>query len=233
MSLKFRMKGGAVATDPRLGRVASFDERSRQYPIRALLDRTAKPRSYTWRLGLHLDQGNTPACTGFSTAHELAAKPVVVDHVDQVLAMSLYIQARKNDEWPGEDYDGSSVLGAMKAASLGGYYSEYRWAFGIDDLILGVGHHGPSILGINWYDQMFHPDDDGTIHVGGSVAGGHAILCNGVNVKQERFWLSNSWGLDWSLNGGCWISFADTERLLKEDGEAVIPLKRLRPGNGH
>jgi hypothetical protein len=121
-----RLKGGAVATDPRLGRVPSFDERSRKYPIRALLDRTAKPRSYTWRLGLHLDQGNTPACTGFSTAHELAAKPVVVPHVDQVLAMSLYIQARKNDEWPGEEYDGSSVLGAMKAASQGGYYERIQ-----------------------------------------------------------------------------------------------------------
>lgn len=228
MSLKFRMRGGTAASDVRLGRVASFDDRSRDYPIRALLQRAAVPRSYTWRLGVHLDQGPTPACTGFSTAHELAAKPVVVDHVDQVLAMALYNRARQLDEWPGEDYDGSSVLGAVKAAAEGGYYDEYRWAFGIDDLVMAVGHHGPAILGVNWYTGQMETDDDGYVHVAGQVEGGHAICVTGVNVRRERFWLSQSWGLGWGLGGGCWISFTDVDRLLREDGEACIPVKRER-----
>lgn len=228
MKRRYLMRGRNFATDVRLGRVASFDPRSRDYPIRALLDRKAEPRSYTWRLDVHLDQGNTPACTGFSTAHELAARPVVVRHVDQVMAMALYIRARQLDEWEGEDYDGSSVLGAMKAAAGGGFYEEYRWSFSIDDLILAVGHHGPAVLGIPWYTSMFAPDVDGTVSVQGTVAGGHAILCNAVSVKRERFWLSNSWGPGFGLNGGCWISFDDVDRLLHEDGEAAVPVKRLR-----
>jgi hypothetical protein len=224
-----RLKGGAVATDPRLGRVPSFDERSRKFPIRALLDRTAKPRSYTWRLGLHLDQGNTPACTGFSTAHELAAKPVVVPHVDQVLAMSLYIRARQN--WTNGREEVTTVHPCwvpMKAATEGGYYDEYRWAFGIDDLIMAVGHHGPAILGVRWYTGQMQTDDDGYIHVAGNHEGDHAITATAVNIKKERLWLAQTWGLGWGLNGGCWISFADADRLLHEDGEACIPIKRER-----
>jgi hypothetical protein len=222
------MRGGHVATDIRLGRVPQFDERSRNFPIRALLDAGAKPRSYTWRLDTHLDQDNTPFCVGFSIAHELAARPVVVTHVDTMLAVGLYKRAQQLDEWPGEDYPGSSVLGGVKAASEGGYYDEYRWAFGIDDLIVAVGHHGPAVLGINWYRSMFGPDHDGTIHVDGSLSGGHAILTNRVDVKHERFFLSNSWGVGWGLNGGCWISFTDLDRLLHEDGEACIPISRER-----
>lgn len=224
---EFLMRGGGWASDARLGRVASFDARSRDYPIRALLAPAASPRSYTWRLGTHLDQGRTSACTGFSLAHELAARPVVVP-VDEALAQAFYVRARQLDEWPGEEYDGSSVLGAVKGATEGGFYSEYRWAFGLDDLVLAVGHHGPAILGINWYQEMFRPDVDGLLHVAGAVAGGHAILCSAVSVKRERFWLSNSWGLDWGLSGGAWVSFEDMGRLLREDGEACIPVKRGR-----
>ena len=224
----YRMKGNQVATDVRLGRVPSFDERSRKFPIRALLDRALRPRSYTWRLGIHLDQDGTPACTGFSTAHELAARPVVVQHVDAVLAMSLYMRARQLDEWPGEDYDGSSVLGAMKAAAAGGYYEEYRWAFGLDDLIMAVGHHGPAVLGVNWYTGMMSTDEEGFVSVAGRVEGGHAILCNGVSVKHEKFFLANSWGLDWGIGGGCWVTFGAMNRLLGEDGEAAVPVKRMR-----
>lgn len=222
-----RLRGGYTTTDVRLGRVPQHDDRNSRFPIRALLDRAARPRSYTWRLGTHLDQQQTPMCVGFSIAHELAARPVVCP-VDPVIAAGIYSLAQKNDDWAGEAYEGTSVLGGAKATKLMGFYDEYRWASGVDDFVLAVGYHGPAVIGINWYATMFHPDETGRLVVAGGVAGGHAILCNRVDVKNERAWLCNSWGLDWGIGGNAWLPFTDLSRLLGEDGEAMIPVTRER-----
>ncbi len=73
---------------------------------------------------------------------------------------------------------------------------------------------------------MFTPDSSNIIHVGGNLAGGHAILVNGVNIKNKLFRLHNSWGNHWGNNGEARISFADMDRLLHERGEACIPMRR-------
>ena len=73
---------------------------------------------------------------------------------------------------------------------------------------------------------MMDTDRKGYVHVTGDVVGGHAILCNRVNVTDRYFGLSNSWGpsgavmYQWGLGGTCRISLADMKRLLAEDGEA-------------
>ena len=211
----------------KLDRVVRFDERSRNYPIRSIIKQT-EPRSYTWKCDLWLDQGREGACTGFSMSHEAAARPVPVSGITNEIAFALYKRAQQLDEWPGENYEGSSVLGAMKAAVEKGWYKEYRWAFGVDDLALAVSRHGPAVLGVNWYAGMFYPDKQGFIHVTGTLAGGHAILCNGYNVKGKYFKLHNSWGKTWGVNGGCKISYDDMNTLLKQQGEACIPVTRLK-----
>jgi hypothetical protein len=225
-----RLKNNNTATDPRLGRIPEFDKRSLEYPIRALVlaEQASKPRSYTWRVNKWLDQGMEGACVGFSWTHELAARPMVVSDVDNLYARGIYKEAQKVDEWPGEDYEGTSVLAGAKVVQKLGHMEEYRWAFGLNDLILAVGYKGPAVLGINWYEPMFSPDEKGFIHVDGGLAGGHAILCYRVNVKQKFFGLWNSWGDSWGLNGACLVSFDDMERLLSEDGEACIPVHRLK-----
>jgi predicted chitinase len=64
-----------------------------------------------------LDQGNEGACTGFGLAtvanYLLLRRRVIPDNVP-VSARMLYQLARRYDEWPGEDYSGSSARGAMK-----------------------------------------------------------------------------------------------------------------------
>lgn len=210
----------------KLDRAVRFDERSRQFSIRAALPADVQPRSYTWACNLWLDQGSEGACTGFSLCHEAAAKPVEVKGITNQVAQEVYNRARQLDEWPGEDYEGSSVLGAIKAGKERGWYSEYRWAFGEEDLMLAIGHHGPAVLGINWYEGMFDPDSKGQLHVAGKLAGGHAILCNGFSVKTGLYRLHNSWGKGWGLCGEAFISRDDMRRLLKEQGEACIPVKR-------
>jgi hypothetical protein len=208
-------------------RRVSFDERSRGFPIRALLPR--EPRSYTWKVGPSLDQGNEGACVGFAWAHELAARPSVIDHVSAEVARTrLYHEARRLDAWPGEDYEGTSIIAGAKAVKALGGILEYRWAFGLDDLRLAVGHAGPAVLGINWHEAMEETDEHGYIHAAGMVLGGHAIVCYGVNQKGKYFLLQNSWGPSWGNEGSCRISFDDMNQLLRDDGEACIPVGRKR-----
>lgn len=35
-----------------------------------------------------------------------------------------------------------------------GFVPEYRWAFGVDDVLATLAHHGPVVLGLNWYAGM-------------------------------------------------------------------------------
>lgn len=210
---------------PRLGRRVQFDEQSRQFPVRKLI--TAKtPRSYTWGCAVWLDQGNTPACTGFSTTQKLAARYPILKTVSDTMALNLYHEAQKHDEYPGENYDGSSVLGAMKAAVALGYIGSYHWGFSIDDAILAIGYQGGGVAGINWYKDMFNPDAKGVIKPTGALAGGHAILVNGVDLKKGLVRLHNSWGRDWGVNGECFISIDDFDKLLKENGEFAVPIRK-------
>jgi hypothetical protein len=206
-------------------RIVHFDEKSRNFPIRTLIGEKPR-RSYTWRCDTFLNQGSEGACTGFAVSHEAAARPVVVKGITNETARQIYRRARQLDEWPGENYEGSSVLGAIKAGTEKGWYSEYRWAFGLEDAILALGYYGPGVAGLSWYTGMMKADSNGFIHPTGSIEGGHAILVNGVNVKKEYVRLHNSWGKSFGINGECFLSFDDFGRLLHEQGEFCIPVVR-------
>lgn len=226
-----RLKGGQTTDDYKLDRVVQFDEKSRDYPIRALVG-AQKPRSYSWACSVTLDQGSEGACVGFGWTHEKAAKPVPVSGMTNALALDTYHLAQTLDEWPGESYSGTSVLAGVKAGQQQGYYGEYRWAFGLDDVVLSLGYRGPVVLGIPWYDGMYTPvlkDSDYWVSVTGAKVGGHCILARAVNVQQRFVVLHNSWGSDWGRNGDARIGFDDLDRLLHEDGEACIPVERKRP----
>jgi hypothetical protein len=218
-----------IAGDPRLGRLTEFDERSRDFPIRALLEIRPAPRSYTWRCGVHLDQGQEGACVGFSWAHELAARPAV-NAVDDVLARKIYRRAQELDQWPGSAYSGTSVLAGAKAVQEAGGMAEYRWAFGLQDLVDGLGYAGPAVLGIDWHEGMFRPASDGRIRPTGPVLGGHAILAYRVVTplrgRPDQIWLRNSWGPGWGVGGDAWLSWDDMAQLLDAAGEACIPVGR-------
>lgn len=223
-----RLANGTEVADPRLGRIVEYDPRMRAFPIRPTIHINAKPRSMTWFCTTYLDQGNVGACVGFAVAHEAIARPDVRPNVSHATAMQIYKRAQQLDPWPGEDYEGTSVLAGVKAGFELGFYREYRWALTFEDLVLGVGHHGAAILGINWYSSMYNLDSNGFIHVNGSVAGGHSLLAVGVNVPEQKFRLHNSWGKSWGIRGDAFISFDDMRRLFVEQGEAVFPTPPTR-----
>lgn len=64
-----------------------------------------------------LDQGSEGACTGFglaAVANFLLRGRGRKASADEVSAWMLYSMAKRYDEWPGEEYSGSSARGAMK-----------------------------------------------------------------------------------------------------------------------
>ncbi len=79
-----------------------------------------------------LDQGREGACTGFGLAtvanYLLLRRRVIPDNVP-VSARMFYDLARRYDEWPGEDYSGSSARGAMKGWQKHGVCSEAAYPY--------------------------------------------------------------------------------------------------------
>ena len=229
-------------------RLVEFDERSRNY--RAVAGLENKPlRSYTWSCDVYNDQGYEGACVGFMWSHELSARPVVY-RVGADFALAVYYRARQIDPWPGEDYSGTSILAGIKAVMEKlnergqPLYGEYRWAFGLEDVVRTIGYRGPVGLGINWYYSMYEPDESGFIKPGGPLAGGHAILANGVklvkldpdiprtfdNIDLDKSFvrLHNSWGTGYGEGGDAFITLRDLGTLLDEDGEACVPIVRRK-----
>jgi hypothetical protein len=77
-----------------------------------------------------LDQGREGACTGFG----LAAVINLLNAEKRSLQFSasmrmLYEMAKKHDEWPGEDYAGSSCRGAIRGWKNMGVCSEEDWPY--------------------------------------------------------------------------------------------------------
>jgi hypothetical protein len=213
-----------MSTIRRFGRRIEFDERSRKFPIREKIVEKA-PRSYTWSCYFWLDQADTPRCVGYSWAHEFGARPIVIK-VSNATGDEMYVLAQDNDEWPGSNYDGSSVLGGAKGAVIKGYIKEYRWAFSEADLALAIAYKGPAVAGTYWTEGMCEPDEKGFIKPTGEIVGGHAYMINGISLKNDCYRIHNSWGRNWGIKGDCFIKRGDLATLLKDQGEACIPVVR-------
>lgn len=220
------LKGGQTTTDQRLDLVFHKDPRSLAYPVREVMEAT-KPRSYTWKGGPVVDQGNEGACVGFGWTGDIMARPhACTPPADpNRYAHDLYKAAQQIDAYPGDDYSGTDVIAGAKMLQQWGIVTEYRWAMGLDDVVLALGYKGPVVLGINWYASMYNAPG-GVVTVSGAKVGGHCILARGVNVKARTVLLRNSWGSDWGNGGDAVISFDDLGRLLAEDGEACVPIHR-------
>jgi hypothetical protein len=218
-----------------LGRRFAPDDRDRRFSMQATVfphpALPPRPRQRPYNLGMTLDQGATSQCVGYSCRDKLASAPFMV-HVDQgPSAFEIYTGAQKVDEWPGEDYDGTSVRGGFKFLQQTGYLSSYVWAASLEDCVRFLRDgYGTLVLGTNWYDRMFTPDEHGFVSLAGPIAGGHAYHCFWAVPEREEFWCKNSWGPSWGIElhkrPGCFkLRYADFARLLSEDGEAGAGLE--------
>ncbi len=190
---------------------------------------------------LILDQGKEGACTGFglaAVANYLLHKRKVMPDAEPVSPRMFYEMARRYDEWPGENYSGSSARGAMKGWHKHGVCALKAWPynsqnaggtltneraedaagrplgayFRVNHQDLVAMHSALAEVGIlyatsdvtrNWGNV----GQDGVIPPGGEVCGGHAFAI--VGFDERGFWIQNSWGDDWGLNGFALVTYDD------------------------
>ena len=201
-----------------LGRRHCFDERDRRFRM------ASPPTERTFRNWLSpgpiWDQGWTSQCVAYATNRYLISHPIV-----NKIAMphkTLYHEAQLIDEWPGEDYDGTSVRAAFKVLKRLGYVESYGWGYDIETIIRHILSFGPVVMGTDWTWDMDNPDEHGYVYPTGGVAGGHAFMVPCANRLRKNpdntigaFRIFNSWSKDWGQNGKAWISFDAMEMLIK------------------
>jgi hypothetical protein len=220
-----------------LGRVVQHDPRSKQFAYKAtpgaVLVSIRHPRFISV-----LDQLELGSCTGNaalgavgSAPHFPLIKSKVADWSEDT-AVGIYSDATVIDEWEGQwppTDTGSSGLAVAKVLQRRGWISGYRHTFSLEDMKAAL-QETPVLLGINWYENFFYPDRYGFISIEESyVAGGHEICVDEINMDDEYFGFTNSWGDGWGVQGRGKISFALMARLLSEDGDVVVPVPVTQP----
>jgi hypothetical protein len=80
-----------------------------------------------------LDQGEEGACTGFGLAAVINQLNFKMKLKLKVSPRMLYEMAKKHDEWPGEDYDGSSCRGAIRGWKNMGVCTEEDWPYSAEE----------------------------------------------------------------------------------------------------
>jgi hypothetical protein len=196
--------------------------------MRAILPTTPSIRTYRyWNAdGWWGDQKQTPQCVAYAWVHWLEDGPVGQRGTAPVVATAtLYAEAQAADEFPGTNYDGTSVRGGAKAVQARGFISSYHWASTLAEIVAALLDVGPVVVGVNWYEDMFTPDEAGLIHIGGALAGGHAFVLDGISVPHKLIRMKNSWGRNWGKNGFAYLAFEDVDHLLHEEGEAALALE--------
>lgn len=188
-----------------------------------------------------LDQGEEGACTGFGLAtvihYLLRTRRVVPDRGD-VSPWMIYEMARRYDEWPGEEYEGSSARGAMKGWHKHGVCSSAHWAKDIRDVdrhperfadalrrplgaylrvnhkdIVAI-HSAITEVGVLYATASVHDGWD-DVEPNGVIGYGDASKITGghafaiVAYDRHGFWIQNSWGRGWGRRGFGLVSYDD------------------------
>ena len=208
-----------------LGRLHIPDERDHNFLMASVLTPAPAIRKYQyWLPGVVLDQSSQPHCVGFSWKQWLQGSPVRTK--TGPAAGSIYSEAQKIDDWPGENYEGTSVRAGAKVLEDLGHIAEYRWCYDIDTLRNWILTKGPVVLGTTWTADMFSVDKHGFVYPTGSVVGGHAYLCYGYSDRFKAFRCVNSWGSAWGQNGRFFIRENDVQQLLDDEGEACAAVEK-------
>ena len=192
------------------------------------------------------NQGRDASCTGFALAHVidfLLSREVGPDRPDPVSSRMLYEMAKRNDEWEGTAYEGSSLRGAIKGFYRNGVCSDesapdhpgnedwaltYTMAKEARDTRLGAYfrlqpdisdyHAALNDVGVIYASAQIHsrwekPKDD-VIQPGGDAVGGHAFAI--VGYDDTGFWVLNSWGPAWGVNGVAKWTYADWANTIMD-----------------
>ena len=168
-----------------------------------------------------LDQKREGACTGFGLAANINLLKRNQGDKKQVSARMLYEMARLHDEWPGEDYAGSSCRGAIKGWYNMGVCSHSKWKYvpnkpgtltveraedarkntigayyriqpRISDFHAAINEAGSIFCSARTHDGWQQPHQKThVIPFMKQPMGGHAFAI--VGYSADGFWIQNSW----------------------------------------
>ena len=216
-----------------LGRLYTPDPNDDKYQIRALLSAVEPiqmPKYKYWYGTMFLDQGSTSQCVEYSWHHWVQLGPVRPGVRFPYWEFGApYREMQRVDEWPGENYDGTSVRAGAKVMQQMGYVDTYLWGWDLKTVVEAVATVGPVVMGTNWYSGMFTPESvTGYVRPTGGLAGGHAWVIDGINITKGFARCKNSWGTGWGKRGRFRLAFEDLERLINEDGEACLAVETAK-----
>lgn len=188
-----------------------------------------------------LDQGQEGACTGFGLATVanflLKCRSVDPDGTP-VSARMLYELARRYDEWPGEQYSGSSARGAMKGWHKHGVCKEITWPYNPqipDNQLTDPRAEDAADRPLGSYGRVNHKDlvcmhaalaEVGILYATAKVHKGWSHVPQDgripfspdpvgghafaiVAYDKEGFWIQNSWGAGWGKDGFGHLTYDD------------------------
>lgn len=236
-----------------LGRHVNHDPRSRRFAYRGPL---ALPSPvYHERHIPIFDQGSLGSCTGNAALGILATGPYWDAepqswHDNGPLgstgripwsepgAVTLYSMLTAADDFPGTyppDDTGSDGLTAAKVLTSLGIVPGYQHTFSLTDALQAL-QHFPLLVGTEWLDNMFYPNDVGIIRASGPVDGGHEWIVDEfvpagriphvgpyhLSDKTDFIGGTTSWGTSFGLDGRFYLSVPDFGKLLAKDGDVIV-----------
>ncbi|TDR22408.1 C1 family peptidase [Marinicella litoralis] len=192
-----------------------------------------------------LDQKNEPACTGFALAAVINYLNLQRGDEEKKVSMRmLYEMARRNDEWQGEDYSGSSCRGAIKGWYNMGVAEEALWSYQANKpgkfSVAAAKNARANTVGayyrLNHRVSDFHAalNEAGVVYCSARVhqgwqkknvlngkipfsekyAGSHAFAI--VGYDDKGFLIQNSWGKKWGKDGLAIWSYEDWQKNIQD-----------------
>jgi len=187
------------------------------------------------------DEGPEGSTIGFSLAYAMRAEWKRKHGEDlEFSPRSIYVEAKEHDEFPGNNYEGTTLSGGVKALQNVGAALESDWPYSqkaplrpparrfriqrfdgltttaqIIDALKG-GAVVPAALQVT--DDFMHVGSDGhlTVRPGSPILGGHSVTIVGWNDKTTEFKFANEWGERWGANGFGFIRASDLQRMLAD-----------------
>jgi hypothetical protein len=194
--------------------------------LRATRDRIDRPASKFWEIGRILDQGSEGACVGFAWAAWENARPQgYMRQQGNDFGFAWYEEAKRNDPWPGTDYDGTATGAGAKVGLIRGYLKAWLRAATVDEVLSFIGNESTVVMGTNWRRSMDRVYAGGVIKVdlSTSVRGGHAWHAFGYD--DTWVYAQNSWGEGYAEGGVFKVSHLDFRKLLYDNGEALAAVQ--------
>lgn len=219
-----------------IGERPAFDGRDSLHLMAPVLEEalagSSLPEERFWQIGRISDQGSEGACVGHAWTGWLNCTPVRPKastqerYYNDSYANDLYRAAQKVDEWPGEDYEGTSTRGGAKVMQARDFLDSYVHASRYEDIRAFLLSSGPVVLSCRWDEASYEVDSRGFLRHGGSIVGGHAFLCYGVS-KWGTLHCANSWGEDAMVDGCFYIAKEEWLYRMRLGYWAAISSKQL------